>query len=87
MRPETLFLLTSLWNTPGCFLSCFGQEDNSDTFHGSVIFQDAATGIIWIECQVSLDANETITIMTKIQLEEWLWEMAAVELSHAHSEN
>jgi hypothetical protein len=70
--------------TPGRLFSGFGHEDERD-FHGGTIFQDAATGIIWVECQVSLGAGETI--MAKIRFEEWLWEMAAAEISHLHFDN
>ncbi len=72
-------------NTPGRLLSGFGREDDRNKFHGGTIFQDAATGIIWIECQVSLGAGETV--MSKVRFEEWLWEMAAAEIKHLHSDN
>ncbi len=44
-----------------------------------------ATGIIWVECQVSLGAGETV--MSKVRFEEWLWKMAAAEIKHLHSDN
>jgi hypothetical protein len=44
-----------------------------------------ATGIIWVECQVSLGANKAI--MAKVHFEEWLWETAAAKISHLHSDN
>ena len=72
-------------NTPGRLLSGFGREDDRNKFHGGTIFQDAATGIIWVECQVSLGAGETV--MSKVRFEEWLWEMAAAEIKHLHSDN
>ena len=64
-------------------LSGLGCENAHDKLHGGTIIQDAATGIIWVECQVSLGASETV--MSKIRFEEWLWEMAAAEISHLHS--
>jgi hypothetical protein len=72
-------------NTPGRLFSGYGREDNCNKFHGGTLFQDAATGIIWVECQVSLGAGETV--MSKVRFEEWLWEMAAVEITHLHSDN
>jgi hypothetical protein len=72
-------------NTSGQLLSSFGCEHARDKLHGGTIFQDAATGIIWVECQVSVGAGETI--MSKMHFEEWLWEMAAAETSHLHSDN
>ena len=65
--------------------SGYGHEDVHDKFHGGTIFQDAAIGIIWVKYQVSLGAGETI--ISKIRLEEWLWEMAAAKISHLHSDN
>ena len=71
-------------NTPGRLFSGYGCKDNRNKFHGGTLFQDAATGIIWVECQVSLGAGETV--MSKICFEERLWEMAAAEISHLHSD-
>ena len=34
----------------------------------------AASGLIWVENQVSLGANETV--MGKARFEQWLWDMA-----------
>eukprot|EP00957_Ditylum_brightwellii_P040099 3034853-Ditylum_brightwellii.AAC.1 len=46
--------------TPGRLPSGYGREAAEKRFHGGTIFRDAATGIIWIENQVSLGANETV---------------------------
>eukprot|EP00804_Cyclotella_cryptica_P002992 CCRYP_006003-RA/>CCRYP_006003-RA protein AED:0.37 eAED:0.37 QI:0/0/0/0.5/0/0/2/0/118 len=67
-------------NTPGHLFSGYDREDSHDKFHMGTIFQDAATGIIWVECQVSIGAGKTI--MLKINFEEWLWEMTAAEITH-----
>ncbi len=61
---------------PGRSLSGFDHENAQDKFHSGTIFEDAATGIIWVECQVSLGAGETI--MSKMHVEEWLWETAVL---------
>jgi hypothetical protein len=74
-----------IMNTPGRLFSGYGREDNSKKFHGGTLFQDAATGIIWVERQVSLGAGETV--MSKVRFKEWLWEMAAIEITHLHSDN
>ncbi len=55
-------------NIPGCLFSGYGCEDDHNKFHGGTIFQDNATGIIWVECQVSLGAGETV--MSKVRFEE-----------------
>jgi len=72
-------------NTPGRLPTGYGREASSSRFHGGTIYNDAATGIIWVENQVSLGANETV--MGKARFEEWLWEQACVEISHIHSDN
>ena len=48
-------------------------------FNGGTIYNDAASGLIWVENQVSLDASETI--MGKEQFEQWLYDIACVEFN------
>lgn len=72
-------------NTPGRLLTGYGREGSDNRYHGGTIFNDAASGIIWVECQVSLGAGETI--MAKVRFEEWLWNQAAAEIKHLHSDN
>lgn len=72
-------------NTLGHVLSGFDRGDAHDKFEGGAIFQDAATGIIWVEYQLSLGAGETI--LAKDQFEELIWEIATTEISHLHSDN
>lgn len=71
--------------TPGRLLEGFGREGANNRYHGGTIFNDAATGILWIENQVSLGAGETI--MAKEAFEQWLREVACVEIKHLHSDN
>ena len=47
-------------NTPGQLLTVCGQEGDNNHYHGRTIFNDAATGAMWVENQVSLGAGETI---------------------------
>jgi hypothetical protein len=63
----------------------FGREDDRSKFHCGTLFQDAATGIIWVEYQVSFDAGETV--MSNVCFDKWFWEMAAAEIKHLHSDN
>ena len=72
-------------STPGRLPTGYGRESPEKRFHGGTIFRDAASGVIWLENQVSLGANETV--MSKIKFEEWLWDIAAVEIKHIHSDN
>eukprot|EP01082_Thalassiosira_pseudonana_P005723 g5374.t1 g5374 contig2:418133-419951(-) len=71
--------------TPGRLLIGYGREGAEHRFHGGTIFNDAASGVIWVEPQVSLGAGEIV--MSKVRFEEWLWEQAAAEVSHFHSDN
>ena len=63
----------------------FGRESNDRRFQGGTIYNDAASGLIWVENQVSLGANETV--MGKARFEQWLWNMAYAEVKHYHGDN
>ena len=65
-------------NTPGRLPSGYGREAPSSRFQGGTIYNDAATGIIWVENQASLGANETV--LGKERFEQWLWEQACIEI-------
>ncbi len=71
--------------TPGCFPKGYGHESADHCFQGGTIYNDAASGLIWVENQVSLGANETV--MGKSCFEQWLWDMAYVEVKHYHGDN
>ena len=70
---------------PGCLPTGHGCEADHDKFHGSTVFRDAATKIIHVENQVSLNAAETIN--AKLHFEQWLWEQACGKVKHYHSDN
>ena len=53
--------------TPGRLPEGYGRESKDHRFQGGTIFNDAASGLIWVENQVSLGANETV--MGKAQFE------------------
>ena len=71
--------------TPGRLPSGFGRERHNNRFHGTNIYNDAASGLIWVENQVSLGANKTI--FGKTRFKNWLWDQAVSEVSHYHSSN
>ena len=48
-------------NTRGQLLTGNIQESSSSRFHGGTFYNDAATGIIWVENQVSLGASATVS--------------------------
>ena len=60
--------------TPGRLPSVFGRERHQNRFHGGTIYNDAASGLIWVENQISLGANETV--LGKSWFDQWLWEQA-----------
>jgi hypothetical protein len=60
--------------TPGQLPSGYGCEGCNGRFHGGTIYNDAASGLIWVENQVSLGASETI--MGKECFEQWLYDTA-----------
>ena len=72
-------------STPGRLLEGYGREGKNNRYHGGTIFNDAATGIIWAESQVSLNASETL--LSKAWFEQWLMENGCVEIKHLHSDN
>ena len=68
--------------TPGRLPSGYGREQSTSRFNGGTIYNDAASGLIWVENQVSLGANETI--MGKERFEQWIYDHAFVEIKHFH---
>ncbi len=46
--------------TPGRLPNGYGCEGRNGRFHGETIYNDATSGLIWVENQVSLGASETI---------------------------
>lgn len=71
--------------TSGRLPTGYGREKPENRYSGGTIFNDAASGAIWVENQVSLGAFETV--MSKRKFEEWLYELARVEVSHYRSDN
>jgi hypothetical protein len=71
--------------TPGQLFSGNGREAQHNRFHGGTIFNDASSGAIWAEHQVSLGTGKTIC--AKEKFEEWLHELSCVEVTRYHSNN
>ncbi len=71
--------------TPGRLPSGYGRERRNGRFHGGTICNDAISGLIWVENQVSLGASETI--MGKERFEQWLYDTACNEVKHFHGNN
>ena len=71
--------------TPGHLPTSYGREGTNSGFNGGTIYNDAASGLIWVENQVSLGASETI--MGKERFEQWLYDIACVKVKHFHGDN
>ncbi len=57
--------------TPRRLRTKYGRESQDCHFQGGTIFNDAASGLIWVENQVSFGANKTV--MGKMCFEQWLY--------------
>jgi hypothetical protein len=73
------------FRTPGWLPCGYGREGHNGRFHGGTIYNNAASGLIWVENQVSLGASETI--MGKERFEQWLYNIACIEVKHFHGNN
>ena len=74
-----------VFSTPGQLPSGYGCKNSNSRFHGGTIYNDAASGLIRVENQVSLGSSETI--MGKEWFEQWLYDIACVEVKHFHGNN
>jgi hypothetical protein len=63
----------------------YGRGSNDRRFQGGTIYNDATSGLIWVENQFSLGANETV--MDKARSEQWLWDVTYAEVKHCHGDN
>jgi hypothetical protein len=66
--------------TPGHLPTRYGRESQDCCFQGGTIFNDAASGLIWVENQVSLGANKMV--MGKARFEQWLFDQCVFEVKH-----
>jgi hypothetical protein len=71
--------------TPGWLPESYGRESKERHFQGGAIYNDAASGLIWVENQFSLGANETV--MSMACFKQWLWDMAYAKVKHFHGNN
>jgi hypothetical protein len=63
----------------------YGRESQDRHFQGGTIYNDAASGLIWVENQISLGANEIV--MGKARFEQWLWDKCVSKVKHYHGDN
>jgi hypothetical protein len=70
---------------PGRVPTGYGHESQDCHFQGGNIFNYEASGLFWIENQVSLDANELV--MCKAQFKQWLYNPCVCKVKHYHGDN
>jgi hypothetical protein len=63
----------------------YGRESKDPCFQGGTIYNDSASGLIWVENQVSLGANKTV--MGKARFKQWLWDLCVSKVKHYHGDN
>ena len=71
--------------TPGWLPGGYDCEGSNGWFHGGTIYNDAASTLLWVKNQVSLGSSETI--MGKERFEQWLYDIACIEVKHFHGDN
>ncbi len=57
---------------PGRLPTGYGRKSQDRRYQGGTIFNDAASGLIWVKNQVSLGANKTV--MGKACFKQWLFD-------------
>jgi len=72
-------------HTPGRLLSGYGRKGPGQCFHGGTIYADAASRLVDVQLQVSLNAGKTV--MGKSRFKEWIWNLAGVLAKEYHSDN
>ena len=72
-------------NNPGQLPTGYGRKSSSFRFYGGTLYNNAATGIIWVEDQVYIGASETV--LRKERFEKFLWDQTSVDISHMHCDN
>jgi hypothetical protein len=63
----------------------YGRESQDCCFQGGIIFNDAASRLIWVKNQGSLGANKTV--MGKARFKQWLYDQCVCEVKHYHGDN
>ncbi len=71
--------------TPGWLPEGYGCESADRRFQGGTIYNNAASGLIWVENLVSLGANETV--MGKACFDQWLRDISYSEVKYYHGDN
>ncbi len=70
---------------PGRLPTGYGRESQDCCFQGGTIYNDAASGLIWVKNQVSLGASKTVMGMACFK--QWLYDQRVCEVEHYHGDN
>ncbi len=60
----------------------YGHESQNRRFQIGSTFDDDASGLFWVENQVSLDAKKLV--MCKAQFKQWLYNQCVCKVIHYH---
>ena len=72
-------------HTPGRRLKGYGRESKDNSYHGGTVYIDAASGLVYVEIQVSLGAEETL--VGKHKFEQVVMDLGSVTVKRYHSDN
>jgi hypothetical protein len=72
-------------HTPGRRLDGFGRDGPERSLHGGTLYTDAASNFVYVECQASMGAGETV--MGKTRFEQMCWNLTGVTIKNFHSDN
>jgi hypothetical protein len=72
-------------HTPGRRLDGYGRDGPERSLHGGTLYTDAASNFVYVECQTSMGAGETV--MGKTRFEQMCWNLAGVTIKNFHSDN
>jgi hypothetical protein len=61
------------------------DRNHKTTVFRAAPYNDSASGLIWVENQVSFGANKTV--MGKARFEQWLWDQCVSKVKHYHGDN
>jgi hypothetical protein len=66
-------------------LDGYGRDGPEHSFHEGTLYSDAASNLVYVECQTSMGAGETV--MGKTKFEQMCWNLAGVTIKNFHSDN
>ena len=61
------------------------REPPEDGYHGGTVYVDVASGLVGVEMQVLMGANETLIVEHKY--EQWVYDLGTVCVKRYHSDN